>query len=70
MVFRKEKMIERLTREGRGNEITMGTMLYMDNLDGQPAGIDSYNRLANGTRIYSCFGKDGQYFEVAETDCE
>lgn len=70
MHFSKQKMIDRLTKEGRANMITDEIMEILDNLDGQPVGTNSWNRQVKGEPVYSCTGKDGKCMDVYEGDCE
>ena len=44
MFFSKEKMIQRITAEGRTDMIDEVVMSIMDNLDGQPVGTNSWQR--------------------------
>jgi len=69
MVFSKEKMIERLTNEGKVEAITNEIILIMDNLDGQQVSTSSWNRQVNDAPVYTCVGKDGESYDVNENDC-
>ena len=69
MVFSKEKMIERLKREGRLEGLPDEIFVTMDNLDGQPVGTNSWSRQVMGNPVYSCEGKDGKSYDVNEEDC-
>ena len=69
MKFRKELMIERLTKEGRADMIDAEVLSIMDNLDGQEARTNSWRRQVYGEPILACLGKDGRYYDVAEADC-
>lgn len=69
MVFSKEKMIERLKKEGRADGINEEVLAIMDNLDGQPVGTNSWHRRVYGEPVYTCHGKDGKDLDVNENDC-
>lgn len=69
MVFSKDKMIERLKREGRADGINEEILAIMDNLDGQPVGSNSWHRQVYGEPVYTCKGKDGKDIDVNENDC-
>ena len=70
MVFSKDKMIERLKREGRLDEsLPLEVFNIMDNLDGQQVGTNSWNRRVYGEPVFSCEGKDGKCYDVNEEDC-
>ena len=70
MRFSKQKMIERLTREGRSNMIDDSVLSIMDNLDGQEVTTSSWQRQVYGEPFMACRGKDGGYYNVNEEDCE
>lgn len=69
MYFSKEKMIARVTAEGRADMIDKETLAIMDNLDGQPVGTNSWSRQVYGEPVYTCIGKDGKSYDVNENDC-
>lgn len=69
MVFSKQKMIDRLTAEGRAQDIDDEALAIMDNLDGQPVGTNSWHRQVRNMPVYACRGKDGKVFDVNENDC-
>lgn len=69
MVFSKQKMIDRLTKEGREGDITSEILAIMDNFDGQPVGSNSWNRQVMSEPVYTCTGKDGKNTDVNEEDC-
>lgn len=69
MVFSKKKMIDRLTSEGRGDNIPKEAIAIMDNLDGQEVGTIYWNRQVYGHPVYTCKGKDGKDYDVNENDC-
>lgn len=69
MVFSKQKMIDRLTAEGRASDIDGEALTIMDNLDGQPVSTASWSREVRGEPVYSCFSKDGRHYDVNENDC-
>lgn len=70
MKFSKQRMIDRLTREGRADQITDEVIAIMDNLDGQEANANCWLRRVQGEHVYHVIGKDGQGEYVAESDCE
>lgn len=70
MVFRKEKMIERLTREGRADAITPEIIKIMDNLDGCETTAQNWQRQVMDEPVLYCYGKDGNGNYVNEDDCE
>lgn len=69
MKFSKQKMIERLTAEGRADAITEGIITIMDNLDGQEATASCWKRQVYGEPVLYVYGKDGQGEYVNEADC-
>ena len=69
MFFSKEKMIQRITAEGRTDMIDEVVMSIMDNLDGQPVGTNLWQRQVYGKNVYSCIGKDGKCYDVNANDC-
>lgn len=69
MVFSKEKMIERVKNLGMMHMVGDVELKMMDNLDGCPVSSSSWNRRVNNEPVYSCFGKDGKYYDVNENDC-
>lgn len=69
MVFSKDKMLKRLSKEGRLEGLPTEVLDIMDNLDGQPVGTNSWNRQVMGAPVYTCEGKDGKSYDVNEEDC-
>jgi len=71
MKFSKEKMIERITREGRKEMIDENVMKIMDNLDGQAASdlAGRWVRHVIGKPVVWVIGKDGRGEYVLEEDC-
>ena len=69
MFFSKEKMIERVKREGRESLIDKNVIEILDNLDGQPVTTACWNRYVKGEPVYACTGKDGKIYDVKENDC-
>ena len=69
MKFSKQKMIERLTKEGRADMITDEIMAIMDNLDGQEADASCWRRRVYEEPVYYVVGKDGKGEYVNENDC-
>ena len=69
MKFSKEKMIARLTAEGRADAITDGIIAIMDNLDGQEASASCWKRQVYDEPVLYVYGKDGHGEYVNEEDC-
>lgn len=70
MVFKKEKMLDRIKREGRLDMVDDNVLSIMDNLDGQEAHTNSWRRQVYGEPVLIVKGKDGTYCDVNELDCE
>lgn len=70
MVFKKQKMINRLKKEGLGDKITDEIIAIMDDLDGQEANENCWNRKVHGEPVYYVYGKSGNGQYVNENDCE
>ena len=70
MRFSKQKMIDRVTAEGRADMINDEVIRIMDNLDGQECTTASWHRQVYDEPVLSCKGKDGKYYDVNENDCE
>ncbi len=69
MKFCKDRMIARLTEEGRAEAITDGILAIMDNLDGQEASASCWKRQVYGEPVLYVVGKDGNGEYVNEVDC-
>lgn len=69
MRFSKQKMIKRLTEEGRADAITESIIAIMDNLDGQETTASCWNREVYGEPVLYVYGKDGNGEYVNEADC-
>ena len=69
MKFSKQKMIERIIKEGKAEMLTEGILEIMDNLDGQECHLNSWRRQVYGEAVLACYGKDGRIMDVAEVDC-
>lgn len=72
MKFSKDKMINRLTQEGKADMIDDEIMAIMDSLDGQetlPAAATWSNRV-KGEPVLGAYSKNGEFFEVNIADCE
>ena len=69
MIFKKERMIERLTNEGRVDMITPEIVAIMDNLDGQMATESCWRRRVYNEPVLYVVGKDGKGEYVYEDDC-
>lgn len=70
MIFRKQKMIDRLIKEGLKDKITEEIIAIMDDLDGQRADENCWNRRVKGEPVYYVMGKSGKGEYVNEKDCE
>ncbi len=68
--FSKQRMIDRLTAEGLADKITPEIVAIMDNLDGQEAVANCWDRQVRGKHVLWVFGKDGSGEYVNENDCE
>lgn len=69
MKFSKEKMIERITAEGREDMLTPDVISIMDNLDGQEALAQCWQRVVMDEPVFYVIGKDGNGEYVNENDC-
>ena len=69
MVFRKERMIARLEREGRADLIDSEIVQIMDDLDGQEANTSCWNRRVYDEPVLLVIGKSGKSHYVNENDC-
>lgn len=69
MKFSKQKMIDRVTAEGRADMIDDEVRAIMDDLDGQPASTACWERQANGQPVLWVIGKSGKGNYVRESDC-
>lgn len=69
MKFRKELMIERLTKEGLADKITEEIIAIMDNLDGQEAVENCWRRRVYDEPLLWVVGKNGKGEYVNELDC-
>lgn len=70
MKFCKDRMIARLTEEGRADAITDEDLAIMENLDGQEVNTTCWRRTVYDEPVYWVVGKDGQGQYVNENDCE
>ena len=70
MKFSKEKMIKRITEEGRTDMIDETVLEIMDNLDGQEASASCWRRVVHDEPVLWVVGKDGHGTYVNEKDCE
>ena len=70
MKFRKERMIARLTEEGRADMITPEIEAIMDNLDGQDENPSNWRRQIYDEPVMYVIGKDGEGEYVNEADCQ
>ena len=70
MIFKKTKMVERLTKLGLTDKITPEIEAIMDNLDGQEAQASNWRRAVHGEPVFWVVGKNGEGDYVNEADCE
>lgn len=70
MIFRKQKMIDRLTSEGRYDEIDDNEMEIMELLDGHEATDICWDRQIYGMPVMYVRLEDGTGYYVNEDDCE
>lgn len=69
MKFYKQRMIDRITREGRAGMIDAEVTRIMDNLDGQDADANCWRRVIYDEPVFYVIGKDGKGQYVNEEDC-
>ena len=69
MVFKKERMLKRIEAQGMAHMVGEAELAIMDNIDGQEATENCWNRRVNGEPVLWCVGKDGKGYEVNEEDC-
>lgn len=69
MKFSKKLMLKRLENEGLLERVTEEIIAIMDNLDGQEANENCWNRRVNGEPVLWVIGKDGNGEYVNENDC-
>lgn len=70
MKFCKDRMIARLTEEGRADAITDEILAIMNNLDGQEVNKTCWRRTVYDEPVYWVWGKDGHGQYVNENDCQ
>lgn len=70
MKFSKQKMIERLMKEGKGDQITAEIEEIMNDLDGQEVTEQCWDRQVKDEPVYWCVGKSGNGNYVHELDVE
>lgn len=70
MVFRKAKMLERLEREGRTDNIDEHSKVIMDMLDGKEAEKNHFKALVEGIEVYYVTADNGINYPVNKLDCE
>ena len=69
-VFKKQKMIDRLTREGRYDKIDQTSFEIMDLLDGKDATDQCWDRQVIGQPVLWVSLGNGHGYYVNENDCE
>ena len=69
MKFSKQKMIDRITKEGRADMLDDKALAIMDNLDGCDASSVNWERVVNDEPVLWVVGKDGTGEYVNEKDC-
>lgn len=68
LVFSKNKMLERLDKEGRGAEVGAGTLILMTALDGREVQKSRWDDLVKGeTNYYVRYA--GENYPVNINDC-
>ena len=70
MVFRKQRMIDRVTREGRADMINDTVLAIMDKLDGKKATTSCWKRQVYGEPVLWVDLGNGEGEYVNELDCE
>ena len=70
MVFRKQMMIDRVTREGRADMINDTVLAIMDKLDGKKATTSCWKRQVYGEPVLWVDLGNGEGEYVNELDCE
>ena len=70
MVFRKEKMLKRLAREGKSDAIDDNSKRIMDMLDGKEAQKNHFKALVEGIEVYYVKADNGITYPVHKLDCE
>ena len=70
MIFRKQKMIDRVTREGRADMINDTVLAIMDKLDGKKATANCWRRQVYDEPVLWVDLGNGQGEYVNELDCE
>jgi hypothetical protein len=70
MKFSKSRMIQRLTEEGRADQITDEILEIMDDLDGRDADASCWDRQVKGLPVYLVRGRSGALHYVNENDCD
>ncbi len=70
MVFKKKKMINRLTKKGLSNRITPAIMKIMDNIDGCEAVESDWSVIKSKGNLLWVKGRNGIGEYVNRADCE
>lgn len=70
MRFSKQRMMARLKKEGRLDQVDSEAEAIMNNLDGQEATASCWERIVHNAPVYWVKGKDGKGYYVNENDCE
>lgn len=69
MKFSKAKMMERIEKAGLLDMVGETELAIMDNLDGQEASENCWERVTKGEPVLWVVGKDGKGEYVNELDC-
>lgn len=69
MIFRKERMLARLEKEGRLKDVDEESLKIMNDLDGKPATPACWARQVYGEPVLWCEGDNGTSAYVNEKDC-
>lgn len=70
MKFYKEKMLERVKKNGLIHLVGEAELAIMDNMDGCTVSARCFRRVVFHEPVYWCIGKDGTGNFVHEDDCE
>lgn len=70
MIFSKQKMIDRITKEGRTDMLDEKALAIMDNLDGCEGNAQNWQHVVNDEPVLWVIGKDGKGEYVNIADCE
>lgn len=69
MKFSKEKMVARITKEGRADQLTDEILKILDDLDGQETISSNWRRVVRDEPVFLVIGRSGASMYVNENDC-